>query len=202
MDRSTISLRSFSLPASTEYRNVTDLSLSLRNSATPGTSMYFLTAEVTRLPASASVSNAVPLAVVSRCSDLTAFPPDAAPAEAAGIDSAVLLDPWSGEVPWRFSLSDVSGRAIASPRDPNQENSSFGWHGDKSSVSFHYSFQICQYPASHMKVNTGSNLSVSNCSRISVTVSAWTQGLSVLSPARIATVTGRSDRAKFFAEIC
>src|ERR1017187_9117511 len=119
MDRSTISLRSFSLPASTEYRNVTDSSLSLRNSATPGTSMYFLTAEVTRLPASASVSNAVP--------------PAAAPAEAAGIDSAVLLDPWSGEVPWRFSLSDVSGRAIASPRDPNQENSSFGWHGDNLS---------------------------------------------------------------------
>ena len=102
--------------------------------------MNFLTAEVSglpcdtaRLPASASISNAGPLAVVSRSSDLTALPPDAAPAEAAGIDSAVLLDPWSGEVPWRFSLSDVSGRAIASPRDPNQENSSFGWHGDNLS---------------------------------------------------------------------
>src|ERR1035441_10764981 len=94
--------------------------------------MNFLTAEVlgflcgtARLPASAAISNAAPLAVVSRSSNLTALPPVAAPAEATGIDSVVVLDPWSGEVPWRFSLSDVSGRAIASPRDPNQENSSF-----------------------------------------------------------------------------
>ena len=133
LDRSTIFFKSFSLPASTVYRNMVESGLRPRGSATPGTWMNFLTAEVSRLPASASLSNAASLAVVSRSSDLTALPPDAAPAEAAGIDSAVLLDPWSGEVPWRFSLSDVSGRAIASPRDPNQGNSSFGWHGDNLS---------------------------------------------------------------------